>query len=218
MAAPRGGTRERILDAAEELFAAKGYDGTSTRDIVAESGDTVGSVNYHFGTKDKLLGDVLRRRWHVIAEARRDAYAQQMAKHHGDPPLSAVVESVVMPYLSRAMCGGKQWQSYAQLQGRLACSPDLFDETLSKLTEPVEQEIMGWLRRALPGADLVDLAYSFQFMVFTIVVECSADRGVDRLPRLTGGASGTKDFAAVAPRLIRFITGGIRAICEHTAD
>ena len=63
MAAPRGGTRERILDAAERLFASRGYEGTSTRAIVAASGDTIGSVNYHLGSKEKLLREVVIRRF-----------------------------------------------------------------------------------------------------------------------------------------------------------
>ena len=44
MAAPRGGTRERILNAAERLFAVRGYEGTSTRAIVAASGAIADSV------------------------------------------------------------------------------------------------------------------------------------------------------------------------------
>lgn len=212
MAAPKGGTRERILDAAEAMFAAKGYDGASTRDIVAVSGDTVGSVNYHFGSKGQLLSDVVARRWNVIADARRDAYAAERARHGGTPPLKAVVASVVIPYLERAMCGGAAWRSYTKLQVQLAYTREFYDQTLAALSEPVAREILGWMSETLPQAAPADLGYAYKFMIGAIV-ECSVEMDMDRITRITDGACSSSDFEAIAPRLVRFITGGIRAIC-----
>ena len=47
-------THERILDAAQKLFAEKGLDATSVRDITAEAECNVAAVNYHFGGKENL--------------------------------------------------------------------------------------------------------------------------------------------------------------------
>ncbi|WP_293906522.1 MULTISPECIES: TetR/AcrR family transcriptional regulator [unclassified Sphingobacterium] len=44
-----------ILLAAERLFATKGFDGTSVRDIANEANVNVAMINYYFGSKDKLL-------------------------------------------------------------------------------------------------------------------------------------------------------------------
>ncbi|PJF45437.1 MAG: TetR/AcrR family transcriptional regulator, partial [Candidatus Thermofonsia Clade 3 bacterium] len=55
-------TRERILDAAERLFAERGFAGTSLRDITSEARVNLAAVNYHFGSKDELfLATVVRR-------------------------------------------------------------------------------------------------------------------------------------------------------------
>jgi AcrR family transcriptional regulator len=54
-------TKERILEAAERLFARKGYGGTGLREIVKEAGVSVAMVNYHFGSKEALLEAVLDR-------------------------------------------------------------------------------------------------------------------------------------------------------------
>ncbi len=54
-------TRERLLDAAERLFGAKGFDATSVRDITAAAGCNVAAVNYHFGGKDRLYRETFRR-------------------------------------------------------------------------------------------------------------------------------------------------------------
>ena len=48
-------TKEQILNAAEELFARHGYAGTSMRAITKAAGVNLAAVNYHFGTKEKLL-------------------------------------------------------------------------------------------------------------------------------------------------------------------
>lgn len=54
-------SKEEILDAAEQLMAAKGVDSTSITDICRESGLPVGSIYWHFGNKAGLLAAVLLR-------------------------------------------------------------------------------------------------------------------------------------------------------------
>lgn len=52
-------TREKLLQTATELFAKHGIDGVSTRDLVKASGVNLCSVNYYFGTKQKLYETIL---------------------------------------------------------------------------------------------------------------------------------------------------------------
>lgn len=47
--------RDRLLAAARRCLVAKGYARTTARDLVAESGTNLGSIGYHFGSKDELL-------------------------------------------------------------------------------------------------------------------------------------------------------------------
>src|SRR5205823_7733947 len=54
-------SRRRILDAAEELFAEKGFEKTSFVDIAARSGISRGSIPWHFKNKDGLLLAVVDR-------------------------------------------------------------------------------------------------------------------------------------------------------------
>jgi len=57
----RTATRDRLLDAATELFAGQGFDAVSVRDIVRRAGANLGAVTYHFGSKEALYHDVIRR-------------------------------------------------------------------------------------------------------------------------------------------------------------
>ncbi|WP_241006209.1 TetR/AcrR family transcriptional regulator, partial [Aeromonas media] len=54
-------TKNRILDAAEVLFAERGFADTSLRLITSEADVNLASVNYHFGSKKELIQAVLDR-------------------------------------------------------------------------------------------------------------------------------------------------------------
>lgn len=79
-----GGTRERILEVALELFSRYGYEGTSIRDISDRMGMTKAAVYYHFPSKESLLADVLTpamtRVRQVLADARTVTTAEQRRK------------------------------------------------------------------------------------------------------------------------------------------
>lgn len=212
MAAPRGGTRERLLNAAEKLFAARGYEGTSTRAIVAASGDTIGSVNYHFGSKENLFREVIRRRFDAVAEARRDRYREAQAKAGAaGPSLEQVVDAITTPYLERALSGDKGWRSYIRLMGSVFASPKIYKKTMGEPGLRVAEEFMAWLTRALPGADPGDVAFAYEFMIGCII-ECGVEPITDRVAGFTAGRLSSNDLEAVRPRLVRFVTAGIAAV------
>lgn len=67
-----GNRREELLDRAGELMAAKGYDGTSMRDIASAVGMLPGSLYYHFESKEALFL-ALHQRVVTVMEARVSA-------------------------------------------------------------------------------------------------------------------------------------------------
>lgn len=86
-------TAERLLDAAERLFAERGVDAVSVRAVNAAAGANVAAVHYHFGSKEALVLAVLRRRMDVLGERRRTMLG---ALPH-PPGVRAVVETLVVP-------------------------------------------------------------------------------------------------------------------------
>jgi AcrR family transcriptional regulator len=59
-------TRLSILDAAERSFAESGFDGVSLRTITERAGVDLALANYHFGTKENLLHEVIARRALIV--------------------------------------------------------------------------------------------------------------------------------------------------------
>ncbi len=52
----------QIMEAAEELFAEKGFDGTSVRDVAKEAGVNLAMISYYFGSKEKLMESLFKYR------------------------------------------------------------------------------------------------------------------------------------------------------------
>ena len=77
MTRPSEITRERILKAAERLFAEHGYEDTSVRAIVAKARVNQAAINYHFAGKNGLYREVLRAAIQALTE-QQIAHAQEM--------------------------------------------------------------------------------------------------------------------------------------------
>ncbi|MEO8779624.1 MAG: TetR/AcrR family transcriptional regulator [Rhodanobacter sp.] len=90
-------TRDRILGAAEALFARRGFDGASLRQLTAAAGVNLAAVNYHFGSKEKLVEEVFRRRLDALNADRLAALAQLGGSH------PATLENVLAAYIRPAM-------------------------------------------------------------------------------------------------------------------
>lgn len=100
MTRPSEVTRERIMKAAERLFAERGYDGTSIRAIVARAHVNQAAINYHFEGKDGLYREVLRAAFRGLTEDQltHAGEANQMSREEA---LAAFVRRQLRPLLAR---------------------------------------------------------------------------------------------------------------------
>jgi AcrR family transcriptional regulator len=72
-------TRERILQAAVELFSEKGFAATSVRDITTEAGTNVAAVNYYFNGKENLYMEAFRSLLGEMRDRRIDVLRRDMS-------------------------------------------------------------------------------------------------------------------------------------------
>lgn len=145
-------TRARLLDAAERLFASRGIDAVSVRDIVAEAEANVASVNYHFGTKEGMLLAVLERRTRQMSSRRAEQL--ELLETRADPPsVREIVEAYHAPIgqlLDEEPVAG---QRYLTLVARLVASEANLAEVLTG-EQQFHDRYLSLMRRAMP--DLPD--------------------------------------------------------------
>lgn len=91
-------TKDRIIEAAEILFALNGYNGTSLRDITERAGVNVAAVNYHFGSKENLLIELLDRIIAPINSERLEMLEEASAT--GPPDLDQILTAFLLPDLT----------------------------------------------------------------------------------------------------------------------
>ena len=123
-------TKDRILDAAERLFARDGFEATSLRAITAEAAVNLAAVNYHFQSKEALVQAVIGRRMGPVNAERialLDAYEAEAA---GAPvPLEKIMDAFLRPVVE--MVGSKAHE-FVPVIGRLYTEPGEFVERLYK--------------------------------------------------------------------------------------
>ena len=92
-------TKAAVFCAAERLFALHGFQNVSVRDITADAGVNLASVNYHFGSKDALLFEIFRRRTAELNRERARMLHEANDRHQGDPPVREILEALFAPPL-----------------------------------------------------------------------------------------------------------------------
>ncbi len=115
--ASRSDTKTRILDAAEKLFAERGFSETSLRLITSKAEVNLASVNYHFGSKKELIRAVLARYLDAFMPA---ATAQINALNAASAPatLEQILSSLVEPLLDLNALRTGGTTIFLQLLGR----------------------------------------------------------------------------------------------------
>src|SRR4051812_23590859 len=92
-------TKAQVFVSAERLFALHGFQNVSVRDITAEAGVNLASVNYHFGSKDALLFEIFRRRTGELNRERARMLHEANDRHGGNPPVRDILEAYFAPPL-----------------------------------------------------------------------------------------------------------------------
>lgn len=152
-------TKERLLDAAEQMFADRGFDGVSIRELAAEARVNVAAINYHFHGKQKLFEAVLVRHLSSKRERTLAAIAEVVAAGDGHPDLRALIRSFVSEYLQEALAL-PQGDTFLRLLARQMHEPrhggDIF---FAELVVPVNRAFSDALARARPDLDRERIAW-----------------------------------------------------------
>ncbi len=210
-------TKERLLDAAERLFAEHGFKGTSVRAVTRAAGVSVSAANYHFGSKEALLHATLNRVIEPVNQARLarlDGLEAQAAD--GAVPLEAILDAFLRPAIEgRAQPAGTA--RFRQVAALLYSDPPELAAALRRdYFGPLLARFLRALRRSLPDRDPGELAIAFEFTVALMVHVISGqldnsglllhEVGIDL------GEEGGLGDEEILQRMIRYAGAGLRAV------
>ena len=207
-------TRERILDAAERLFMAHGYEGTSMRQITGEAAVNLAAANYHFGSKESLMQEVFRRRLDWLNEERLrvlDEMERTAAGKSLKP--SQIVDGFFGTLLRLADDDQRGGIVFLRLLGRTHTEPSEFIRTfLADEYAGVMERYQQALFRALPDVPRAEIVWRFHFM---LGATSYAIAGTDALRLVADWKIEEADTVdrndRLVPRLMSFLLGGLRA-------
>ena len=148
MTRPSDITRERILKAAERLFAERGYDGTSIRTIVAKAKVNQAAINYHFEGKDGLYREVLRAAFHALTEDQL-AHGEEIKTMSREAALSEFVRRQLRPLTARDEFS----RSLRIFNWETVRPTPVFRKMMSEEATPFMGLAVDLIRRFLPDAD-----------------------------------------------------------------
>ena len=148
MTRPSDITRERILKAAERLFAERGYDGTSIRTIVAKAKVNQAAINYHFEGKDGLYREVLRAAFRALTEDQL-AHGEEIKTMSREAALSEFVRRQLRPLTARDEFS----RSLRIFNWETVRPTAVFRKLMSEEATPFMGLAVDLIRRFLPDAD-----------------------------------------------------------------
>ncbi len=206
--------KDRILDAAEGLFARHGFYGVSVRDITKAAEVDVALVSYHFGGKRELFAAVFQRRAEQL-NPERLAMLENMrrAALPGTPTVEQIVNAFTYPLLERSARGGPGWKSYFALVAQVNNSPEWGPVLMTQHFDPLVERFIAVLREALPGCESRDIYWGYQFLTGALTLTF-AETG--RIDRLSGGLCSSSDLDSVHERLAPFVAAGFQALCARS--
>jgi AcrR family transcriptional regulator len=207
--------KDRILDAAERLFARHGFYGVSIRDITQAAEVDVALVNYHFGSKRELFATVFQRRAELL-NPERLAMLEDVRRSAlpGTPSVEQIVNAFTHPLLERSARGGPGWKSYFALVAQVNNSPEWGPVLMTQHFDPLVEKFIAVLREALPGCAAREVYWGYQFLTGALTLTF-AETG--RIDGLSGGLCKSADLDSVHERLAPFVAAGFRALCGTSA-
>lgn len=199
-------TQQKILNAAETLFARDGFEQTSLRQITQEAGVNLASVNYHFGSKKALIQAVMARYLSIFMPALEKQL--QEAETEKELKTQALFQRLKLPLAKLTQINKRGPDTFLRLLG-FAYSE--IQGHLRKYTQQeygnVIQHMLLLLKRANPHLDEQQMFWRLHFVLGSVVFAQVSGRALIEIAQSEFEQEiGAQD---VIDQLIPFVSGGL---------
>jgi AcrR family transcriptional regulator len=192
-------TKERLLNAAEALFAQKGYDAVSIREITTVAHCNLAAVNYHFSSKQNLYVEVFRSRWVPRARRLQEYFRKSLAAQDSPSP-TAVAKSLAEAFLVGPLSAEERQRHHQLMARELGHPTEAFELVAEQVIRPFFKGLAGSLRSFMPeGLTEERLMLNILSMFATVLYFSFAHVAVTRI-------TGHEYDAAFKARLVEHIT------------
>jgi AcrR family transcriptional regulator len=144
-------TRNRLLDAAEALFADRGYHAVSMRDIARRARVNLAAAGYHYGSKENLFVEALSRRIRPLNE-RRLATLSALEARKKPPTLDEIFDAFARVMIEEAVCNPETGRRLNRLLSRaFAESDEIAQHVFRQELLHVALRFIQAVRKVFPG-------------------------------------------------------------------
>ena len=201
---PNSGPKLRLVEAAEKLFAEKGFEAVSVRDITKEAGANVAAVNYHFGSREGLVVAVISR--YLIPVSQERLASLERAERNGGG-VEEIIAAFVRPTGELVNKSELTEKLYGQLVGRIFTEPlvELPGE-LEQNARAVVERFTKALHKLLPDIPADELVWRLHFVVGGLI-HLLTHSGF--LYRVGGHLAGNPSMELTISRFLKFATAGV---------
>jgi AcrR family transcriptional regulator len=200
------GTRDRILKTAERLFAERGFNGVSVRELAGAASVNIASIGYHFRSKEGLLAEVYRRHCEPMIEERLRGLAAAK-RLTGSARLAAIVEAFVRPALQQVDV--EEGETFIRLRAVLSGeNSELLEKLVAENFDQSSSAFIDALSACLPHLSRTDVCWRFHFLLGTVYYTAA---GPHRIYAFSNGRCDPGDTEAVIKELVPFMTGAFHA-------
>ena len=200
-------TVQRILDAAEVLFAQKGFAETSLRAITSRAGVNLAAVNYHFGSKEALIQAVFERYLTPFCQA-LDGKLQEL-EGQGAADLEKLFGVASRLALGSHGDEPRRAMIFFRLSGQAYSQPqDHLRAWLREHYGPVFRRFLALLRRAVPDVPPMELFWRVHFSLGAVIFTLSGMESLQAISKKDFNQSVTA--AHITQQLLPFVVGGIQ--------
>lgn len=193
-------TRLRVFDAAEKVFAKRGFDGATIREIAGEAGEPVGTIHHHGGGKALLFQRTVARRAETLSAKRLEALEQVRAD--GAPSLEDVLGAFIEPFFELA-AENPRWGDYARLVAYVSVDAR-WVEVSEKCFDAVVEVFISAISDLLPERSRQQIVEGFVYSVSAMLALLTSQ---DRIMRLSAKSH---EERTQVDHLIRFCAAGFR--------
>ncbi len=198
-------TRDKLVAAAERLFAARGYTNVSVRAIAAAAGVNWSLVGYHFRGKEGLLSEVYRRHCATLNAERLRHLA---LAGRGRDRLERIIEAFVRPALAEIRTRDGETR-FSRLRAILAAEDSaLLTQLVAQNFDLSSRRFVSALRQCLPDVPPDEILWRFHFMLGTIYYSVSSPQ---RIKTFSKGRCDPGNLDDTLRHLVPFLAAAFRA-------